>query len=86
MILLTEDECRALIAHPAITTSQWARWFYEDAPKIPELPDHAFRRVLSVAPMTERTRLRISNSVRKHLTLFAAAHALVTSDEGEQFL
>ena len=86
MILLTEEQCRALIAHPAINSSQWARWFYEDAPKVPELPDHAFRRVLSVSPMTERTRLRISNAVGKHLQIFATAHATVTADDGEQIL
>ena len=89
MNILDEKTCRAALAHPAINHSQMARWFYENAPKVPTAPDSAFRRVLSVQPMTDRTRMRISLAVLNHFGGIAAAWQQVNSDveiEGAVFL
>lgn len=80
MKLLTEEQCRAVVERYG-NDAQLARWFYEDAPTVPERPHPAFVRVLSVSPMTERTRLRISNLVLRYFQPFAEAYGIVGEEE-----
>lgn len=86
MILLSEEECRAILENPGVNHRQMARWFYEHAPGEIAAPDAALRRVLTTEPMTDRTRLRISLAVMNHFEDIGKAYRKITSDADEVIL